>query len=634
MLRPALGLLAVALLGAPTVHAQTNASSSAAGAAPATLSPKGLSEIPADIETFPLKDLKPGMKGVGRTVFANQKLETFEVEIIGALENSAPKQTMVMARLKGGPLANTGVIAGMSGSPVYIEGKLLGAVAFGFGFSKEAIAGITPYVEMTGFSRLNDITLRASASPEDPALRPVPLRMKGLPMPLDPQTLVTRFTDALNAVGPDNSRSTGLSGLAPLPVPLSVSGLSGSAFDVAKGLFSKMGFTPVQVPPHGQAPGPLPALAPGSPVAVSLIQGDFDFSATGTVTHIDKDAVYAFGHPFFGIGPIDFPMRQAWVYDVFPSLNQSFKISSAHETIGRFQQDRATGISGKLGPGPRMIPVTVSLQNRPGMKQEYSFSVVQDDLFTPLTVYASVLSVLQGQERAAGPSTVTLDATVNFNSIPPMRLQDQFAEGQPGAMAAGLVGAAISFVMNNEFRRVSLDSVTVNLVAKEAQETAAIDRAWLETDGPIHAGDTLLAKVALRTFRGEEVIVPIEVDVPMGATPGRYVLYVSDGAALSLAEQREMRQAFVPKSLDQIVRAVNSIRKSTQIYVRLQRFEEGAAVSGTLLPGLPPSMMQVLGGSEGGEPVIRTATAVVFDTQQPVDFSIKGARFLALQIER
>jgi len=625
MLRIATGLMALAAAANPAAP-QATVNTSAAAAT--------LARVPSDVPIFPLEDVKPGMRGVGRTVFANQKLETFEVEIIGALENSAPRQTMIMARLTGGPLANTGVIAGMSGSPVYIDGKLLGAVAFGFGFSKEAIAGITPYAEMTGFSRMNDILLRASASPESDILRPIPLRMSGLPLPIDAATLISKFTSALDAVGTNAKSSAGVAGLSPLPIPLSVSGLSGSAFDVARGLFSKMGFTPLQVPAKGVAPGPLPPLEAGGPVAVSLIQGDFDFSATGTVTHIDKDAVYAFGHPFFGIGPIDFPMRRAWVYDVFPSLNQSFKIASAHDTIGRFQQDRATGISGKLGAGPRMIPVKVSLQNRPGQKQDYSFSVVDVDLITQLTVYASVLSVLQGQERVAGPSTVTLDATVNFTSIPALRLQDQFADGQPGAMAAGLVGSAISFVMNNEFRRVSLESVTVNLTAKEAQETAVIDRAWLERDGPVRPGATVPMKVALRTFRGEEVVVAIPVEVPLGTAPGRYAIFVSDGAGLSQAEQREMRQAFIPRNLDQIVRAVNSIRKSTQIYVRLQRFEEGAAVSGTLLPGLPPSMMQVLGASEGGEPVVRTATTVVWDGEKAVDFSVRGARFLALQIER
>ena len=192
--------------------------------------------------------------------------------------------------------------------------------------------------------------------------------------------------------------------------------------------------------------------------------------------------------------------------------------------------------------------------------------------------------VLQGQERVAGPRTVTLDATINFTGVPSMHLQDQFADGQPGAMAAGLVGAAISFVMNNEFKRVSLESVSVNLTAKEAQDSATIDRAWLERDGPVHPGDTVPMNVALRTFRGEEVVIPIPVEVPESAAPGRYAIFVSDGPTLSQAEQREMRQAFVPKNLDQIVRAVNAIRKSTQIYVRLQRFEEGAAVSGRSCP--------------------------------------------------
>ena len=616
MLTTALGLALLSLLSGPAE------------------SPTAMAKIPSDVAVFPLSEVKPGMKGVGRTVFARQKMEEFDVEIIGKLENSSPKQTMVLARLSGGPLANTGVIAGMSGSPVYIDGKLLGAVAFGFGFSKEAIAGITPYVEMTSLSRMNDIALRASSGGLDQTIRPIPLRMSGLPWPMDSESLVAKFTDALSQAGPGGKTGSGVAGMTALPIPLSVSGLSGGSFDVARGLFSKLGFAPMQVPSKGEAPGAIGPLEAGGPVAVSLIQGDFDFSATGTVTHIDKDAVYAFGHPFFGIGPIDFPMRQAWVYDVFPSLNQSFKISSAHQTIGRFQQDRATGISGKLGPGPRMIPVKLTLQNRPGMKQEYSFSVVQDDLFTPLTVYASLLSVLQGQERVAGPSTVALDATVNFSSIPAMRLQDQFAEGQPGAMAAGLVGAAISFVMNNEFRRVSLDSVTVNLTAKEAQETATISRAWFDGDGPVKPGMSVPVKIALRTFRGEEVITSVPVEVPAGATPGRYVVFVSDGQGLSLAEQREMRQAFVPRNLDQMVRVVNSIRRSTNIYVRLQRFEEGAAVSGTLLPGLPPSMMQVLGASEGGDPVVRTATTVVWDGEKAVDYSVKGSRLLALQIER
>lgn len=603
---------------------------------------------PGTTSVFPLSDLKPGMKGQGRTVFRNGKMETFDVEIIGAMENTSPKQTIVMARLVGGPLAQTGVIAGMSGSPVFIDGRLLGAVAYGFPFSKETIGGITPFSEMTGFSRLLDVpsmprgpearSTAAIASIDgfrEDENRPSSWSRRDLPTPLDAASLVSSFDAARKTLG-ERFAARPSTGLAPLPLPLSISGLSGAAFQAAKGVFDGLGFTPAQTPSSaaGAGPGPLPPLTPGGPVAISLIQGDFDFSATGTVTHIEGDSVYAFGHPFFGLGPVDFPMRKAYVYDVFPSLYQSFKISTAHDVIGRFREDRATAISGTLGAGPRMIPVRVALHNRPGKKQDFSFTVVQDDMFTPLTVYATLLSVLQGQERGAGPATVEVDATVNFVGLPAVRLKDAFSAGMPGAQAAGLVGAALQFVLANDFRRIAVESVNVSLTAREAQETAVLERAWLERGAIARPGATMSLRAALRTWRGEEVVETIAVRIPESATPGRYVLMVSDGTSMSVAEQRELRQAFVPRSLEQILTALNNLRRSTQIYARLQRFEEGAAVGGVALPGLPPSAMQIIAGSEGGEPVVRTATTTIWGTEHPVGHVVRGARFVTLQIER
>lgn len=606
--------------------------------APASQKPESVADVtkPGAIRVFPISELKPGMKGVGRTVFKNGQMETFEVEIIGAMENTSPKQTMVMARLVGGPLANTGVIAGMSGSPVYIEGRLLGAVAYGFPFSKETIAGITPYGEMTGFSRLLDVRGAKEASVGADSIGTRTRRWIGptLPLPLDASSLADHFDQALTRV--EQSLTPRSTGLSPLPLPLSVSGLTGAGFAAAKGIFDRLGFSAVQTPSAsaGPGPGPLPPLTPGGPVAVSLIQGDFDFSATGTVTHIDGDSVYAFGHPFFGLGPIDFPMRKAYIYDVFPSLYQSFKISTAHDVVGRFREDRATAISGTMGKGPRMIPVKLTLQNRPGQKQDYSFEVVQDEIFTPLTVFASVSSVLQGQERGAGPSTVDLDATVNFTGFPPVRLQDSFGVGQSGAQAASLVGAVLQFVLSNEFRPLTVDSVNVNLVTRETQETSTIERAWLERSTDIHPGDTVPLKVAIRSHRGEETIETIPIEVPASVATGRYAVMVSDGVAMSAAEQREMRQAFAPKSVEQIFSALSTMRRSRRLYARLQRFEEGAALSGVALPGLPPSMMQILSGNEGGETIVRTGTTVVWENSQPIATLVRGSRFVSLQIER
>jgi hypothetical protein len=281
-----------------------------------------------------------------------------------------------------------------------------------------------------------------------------------------------------------------------------------------------------------------------------------------------------------------------------------------------------------------MIPVRLRLQNRPGARQEFSFRVVQDDLFTPLTVFASLVSAIQGQERGAGPSTVEIDATLNFTGLPPVRLKDAFSVSQPGAQAAGLVAAALQFVLANEFRRVAVDSVDVSVTAREAQETAVIERVWVERAGAAAPGSTVALKVALRTYRGEERIETIDVEVPASAASGRYVIMVSDGSSMSAAEQREMRQAFSPKSLDQILFALSNLRRSNQIYARLQRFEEGAAVAGVALPGLPPSALQIIAGNEGGEPVVRTSSTVIWEAEKPVDFLVRGARFVSLPIER
>src|SRR5262245_52400920 len=301
---------------------------------------------------LPLDQVKPGMKGVGRTVFEGSKPVDFDVEIIGVLENIGPKQSMILARLEGGPLEKTGVIAGMSGSPVYVDGKLVGAVAFGFPFSKETIAGITPFAEMVEFTALE--TPRAASTRFKPTMGP-----GGPAAPLDAASVAAALRRPLQSISLDagawraGAMPGGLPGasLTPLALPLVFSGFDPSTFEWAKGLFSSLGFTPVMGSGgHGSVPGPLPGLPAGGPIGISLVEGDLDLSVTGTITQIDGDKVYAFGHPFYNLGPTQFPMRKAYVYSVFPSLYQSWKISVPDgDSVGTIVQDRTTAVAGRLG---------------------------------------------------------------------------------------------------------------------------------------------------------------------------------------------------------------------------------------------------------------------------------------------
>src|SRR5262249_5592018 len=278
------------------------------------------------------------------------------------------------------------------------DGKLLGAVAYGFPFSKETIAGITPISEMIDATRTGGP--RAAST-----LFPTPFTAAaGLKAPLDRESFVAALKRPMPTIPLAAGMPAALVGqsLAPISVPLTFSGFDPATFECARGLFAGMGFTPV-MGTGGKAMAPAPArpdLQPGGAVGVSLIEGDMDLSATGTVTHIDNNRVYAFGHPFYNLGPTQFPMRKAYVYSVFPSLYQSWKISSAADAVGTIEQDRITAVAGVIGRAPRMIPVEVRIKTSRGQERAFAFRMVEDELFSPVLAYVSLASVLQSNERA------------------------------------------------------------------------------------------------------------------------------------------------------------------------------------------------------------------------------------------
>jgi hypothetical protein len=591
------------------------------------------------VDILPLDQIRPGMKGTGYTVFEGTTIAEFAVQIIGVLENIGPKQSMILARLEGGPLEKTGVIAGMSGSPVFIDGKLIGAVAYGFPFSKETIAGLTPIAEMI------ELTDAAVGLPRAASARfAPPLGAAGPAAPLDRNALMASLRRPLQSVTlqPGSLRAGSLPpqlagvSLTPLSLPLVFSGFDPATFEWAREVFSGLGFTPVVGTGRGSLPAePLPDLKPGAALGVSLIEGDMDLSVTGTITHIDQDRVYAFGHPFYNLGPTQFPMKKAYVYSIFPSLYQSWKISSAAaEPVGTMDQDRTTAIAGRLGKAPRMIPVNIKLTTSRGQERSFSFRMVEDELFTPVLAFVGVASVLQGNERAFGTSTIRLDARVGLSGGREVRLQDLFTEEQPAMQAATLVAAPLAYLMTNDFEKLSVEGLEVEVSSLETIQTATVQRAWLEREGPVRPGSTVPLKIALRTYRGESRTETIPVTIPESAPGGHYTLLVADAAALTSIEQREMRQAFVPKDLDQLLRAINSLRHNHHIYARLLRAEEGAIVGGEYLQSLPPSVLSVLGGSERGGQVVPIRTAAVWESEVPTDYAISGSRLLALTVER
>src|SRR5215471_17418391 len=461
----------------------------------------GLAGAVAATPQMGVEEIRPGMIGVGRTVFEGTRVEEFKVNILGVLENViGTHRNLILAKLEGGPLANTGVIAGMSGSPVYVDGKLIGAVSYALGqFSKEPIAGITPIAEMTDATAFGGVRPNAAKVHID--------------FPLTRENLDTAFRRALNWNRPFADRPgdamlagasaiNGVSGaeigtlLRPIATPLMMSGFEPAISDLLSGAFGAQGFVPTGRGTMGRA-GEKPyegPLKPGDAIGVMLVSGDLELGATGTVTHVDNDKVYAFGHPLYNLGPTAFPMTRAYVYTVLPSLASSMKLATTGEVIGSFLQDRAVAIAGRLGPGPKMIPVTMTLESARAAKRTFHFELSNDQMFTPLMAAAAMTNTLASYERQYGTATFYLRGTATLNKHETVTFDNVFAGDQPSINAATYIAAPIAALLGNDFEKVDIDSIDLTISSSEEARTATVERVWVDDPRP-RAGRTVPLKI-------------------------------------------------------------------------------------------------------------------------------------------
>ena len=587
------------------------------------------------LKSMPIENIRPGMVGEGRTVFSGDTIESFKVTIMGVLRNVGPNSNMILAELEGGPLAHTGVIAGMSGSPVYIDGKLIGAIAFAFPFAKDPIAGITPIQEM----------LDATATPS--------VRRAATPLefPLTSEKLAAVAPERLRPVPLQGVSLTGVhllqphldKNLEPIATPVSLLGFPAESFAVVAPLLRQLGIEPLMggaVVPSGQSSrGASLAndpLEPGDAVGVGLVTGDLQISATGTVTHVDPDTgnVYAFGHPLFNLGPIEYPMTRSTVHLVLPSLMNSFKIASSGDIIGTWVQDRATAIKGVLNIRPRMIPLEVTVTTSRGQEKNYSLELVDDQLFSPVLAYASLIAIIQSTERQFGSQTVKVSAWIETAENGIVSVEDVFTDQQAAVSASAMVAAPLAFLLNNDFEDIKLEEIRVGVEATETPQTARVSRAWLDTD-QVAPGGTVKLKILLKTYRGEEMLETVDVNIPYNTPSGRVSLIVADAGTLSAIERREARQGFVPKDMRQLVHAINTLRKNNRLYLRLSRADAGGAiVAGEYMSSLPPSVLNVLETDDSGSGYTPLRNSTFWEHELVTDYHVSGARVLNLEVKK
>jgi len=572
----------------------------------------------AEVPVMPFDEVRSGMKGTGRTVFSGTEIESFDVEILGKLPNVGPDQNLILARCSGGPLAQTGVLAGMSGSPVTIDGKLVGAVAYSWGFTKDAIAGITPIEEMLA------IPARDAESPARISARS--LVDEDLEALRSPAGLAEFFAGQLHRLV---QRSP-----APLraSIPLSISGMSPEAILGALPGLPDAGFVPLQAGGGSTDPSPSPPLEPGSALGLKLVRGDIEIAASGTVTWVEGDGVLAFGHPLFGLGSIDLPLTGASVQALIPSLRQSAKIATPLSEIGALRQDRATGVFGRTGVRPRMIPVRMQLNSSTSGARTFSFDVADDPLLSPLLLYASLNGILSSRERTFGSASLRLreGSVIKMLDEDDVRLDNLFSGSSAFNYGTGISAYVLYLLMNNTWSTPRIAGVNLIFEYDERPQTATILRASLDRYR-VHPGDTVVASVVARPYRGPDQVFAREIVIPPHTPPGRLSLFVSGAAAASQAETREER--LLPQDLNQLIRLINQLRRNDQIFILASGEDAGVLLGGARLPSLPPSVNSVLSRprSRGNFSIVnrRLVLEEVIDT----DFLMEGAKRLVLEVE-
>jgi hypothetical protein len=567
------------------------------------------------VETIPVSEIHAGMHGVAYTVFQGTKPESMGVEVLGILKNAnGPKGDIILVRLSGEKAEYTGVVAGMSGSPVYLNGKLAGALAFRIGeFSKEPIAGVTPIAEMLEINAMDRSPGNNAGSAK-----------------------VVRSTTPTSGPGVENVPASDYANyLKPIEAPLVFTGFSQDAMQRFASQFAKAGILPVMgVGSVSESKQPEP-LEPGSAISAILVRGDMDIAATCTVTYMDAQHLLACGHPLLQFGMVDFPMTKAEVLATLPSPLNAFKIVNATEPVGAFVQDRHTGIMGEFGKQPEMIPVTLQIHGGATDKQ-FHYEVLNNANLSPLAMMATVFNALHGVNEYGEDTTYRMSGRISVNGYPDVTVQNMFAPsdgGQPAAvMAAMSLGERFSRIYDNPYtvpgvRGVKLDFDLVR------------ERRWARLEGArtdlieARPGDNITIETVLRPYRGDVIVHQIPIHIPTSTSKGPLRILVSDGDTLDRV-RRGGPQLGRKMDLASTIALLNKQHVNNRVYVSLLEADPEAMVADKVMPTLPFSIMNLMDSMRGTqEMIVQGESSVSEAATGPLDYVVAGAQVLTITIK-
>jgi SpoIVB peptidase S55 len=574
--------------------------------------------------TIPVSQIHTGMHGVALTVFEGVKPESMDVEVLGVLHNvNGPKGDVILVRLHRQKVEYTGVVAGMSGSPVYLDGKLAGALAFRIGeFSKEPIAGVTPIADMLEINALDRSPAEESAAVK-PALNNVAGKTSG------PGVSATLPGSAQDSAGGFANY------LKPIETPLVFNGFSQEAIQLFSGQLGAAGIVPVMGAgsvSNDKQPEPVEA---GSAISAILVRGDMNIEATCTVTYMDPQRLLACGHPLLQFGVVDLPMNKAEVLATLPSPLNAFKIVNTTEAVGTFVQDRHTGIMGVFNRQPDMIPVTLNIHSDTGVKQ-FHYEMLNNPRLTPTALMVTVFNALHGMNEFGEEITYRLNGSIGVKGFPEVTMKNMFSPGdgsQPAAMqAAASLGERFGRIYDNPYNAAAVAGVNLDFDLVRERRWARLESARTDVT-EARPGDEIMLETVLAPYRGERIVQQIPVKIPTSASKGTLRILVCDGDTLD--HMARSNPAFGRKlDLASTISLLNKEHANNRVYVSLLEADPEARVADKVMPTLPISIMNVMDGMRGNQEMIVSGESNVDETATaPLDYVVNGAQLLTVTVK-
>lgn len=549
---------------------------------------------------FPVDEVRRGMVGYGLTVLEGTRIDTFRVEVIDVMRGAGRTGDMILARVSGLGLEEGGIAQGMSGSPIYLDGRLAGALAFAYPYAKEPIAGITPIGEMLGILERRDSVEEASAG--------------GVP-------------------GPEGGAGGRAPGPDPIATPLALSGFAPSVAREVEEFFRPYGMVATAGGSGGSAGEGEWAPLPGAAAGVRLLGGDATLASVGTITWAEGERILAFGHPMFQAGSVRMPLVSVAVHTVIPSSYISFKLGSPIETVGALVQDRRTGVAGVLGAEATTVPIEVTVESPGAAKKAYRYDAIEDKRLTPVLASWAVSNSILDREKGTGEATIRMRVSIDLEGARDLERENVFSSASVLADVSEEILFPLQVLASNPIARPAVKGVRVDVTMTDERRLDRIEEIRLDR-ARVRPGEEVRGTVTLRRYQGETQTRRFSLSLPPDAPEGKLLLRVCDAASSEEWDSKRTPTRFAAKEIDRLVGMLEDLRTNDGIYVQLFGGSEGLSVNGREMPRLPESRLSVFGTAlHDDDGALVKGTVVASETIRTGGF-VTGCKSLTLTVDR